>query len=60
MPRNVAIMSGLIKEMIPEDEEEEADLPLPNVKKEILERVIEFLKHHENDPMPKIEKPLKS
>ena len=61
VPRNVAEMSVLVKEMLSDDDEEETpEIPLPNVQKEILEKVIEFCTHHVNDPMQDIEKPLKS
>ena len=46
-----------------EDAEEEGDsmeIPLPNVKSEVLEKVIEFCQHHLEEPMTEIEKPLKS
>jgi S-phase kinase-associated protein 1 len=33
---------------------------LPNVKAEVLKKVIEFCTHHHEDPMTEIEKPLKS
>merc|ERR1719198_1476352 len=53
--------------MIGEDEAEEGDeddaaqeVPLPNVKSAVLTKVIDFCKHHITDPMPEIEKPLKS
>jgi S-phase kinase-associated protein 1 len=36
------------------------DIPLPNVKSEVLVKVIEFCKHHLIEPMNEIEKPLKS
>lgn len=47
------------------DEEEDEDqasieLPLPNVKSEVLRKVIEFCEHHLKEPMSEIEKPLKS
>ena len=72
---NVAVMSELVKTMLsssaPDDDEdlgEEEDdagdasgeIPLPNVKSNILAKVIEFCKHHVDSPMSDIEKPLKS
>jgi len=60
--KKVAKMSELVKTMIPEDEEgeDQQEIPLPNVKSAILGKVIEFCKHHANEPMNEIEKPLKS
>jgi S-phase kinase-associated protein 1 len=59
---NVAKMSELVKTMIPEDDDESEaqEIPLPNVKSQILGKVIEFCKHYVSDPMNEIEKPLKS
>ena len=52
------------------DEEEEGadkkpsskttEIPLPNVKSEVLKKVIEFCEHHLAEPMTEVEKPLKS
>jgi S-phase kinase-associated protein 1 len=66
----VAMMSELVKMMIGgEDEEggstgssdeEDHEIPLPNVKTEVLAKVIEFCKHHAVEKMPDIDKPLKS
>ena len=36
------------------------EIPLPNVKSQVLQKVIEFCEHHLTDPMSEIEKPLKS
>ena len=41
-------------------EESIAEIPLPNVKSQVLHKVIEFCEHHLNEPMTEIEKPLKS
>ena len=60
-------MSELVKSMKDEDEEEDEDedakpteIPLPNVKSDVLKKVIEFCEHHLQEPMTEIEKPLKS
>lgn len=61
VPRNVAELSNLVKEMLADDDDDEVpEIPLPNVTKETLDKVIEFCKHHVNDPLPEIEKPLTS
>ena len=67
IPKKVAIMSELVKTMITtedEDENEEdnnQEIPLINMKSKVLGKVIEFCKYHtENGPMKDIEKPLKS
>lgn len=41
-------------------EKKTTEIPLPNVKSEVLKKVIEFCVHHLNEPMTEIEKPLKS
>jgi S-phase kinase-associated protein 1 len=49
--------------MTTEDAEEEGtniEIPLPNVKSQVLQKVIEFCEHHLQEPMTEIEKPLKS
>ena len=75
MSLSVAKMSELVKSMIDEDAEESDDdnddgdkkqgatiseIPLPNVKSQVLNKVIEFCEHHLQEPMTEIEKPLKS
>ena len=54
-----ANMSVLIKSMI-DDSGPDEDIPLPNVKKVILEKVIEFCKFLKENPFREIEKPLKT
>jgi S-phase kinase-associated protein 1 len=59
--KKVAKMSELVKTMIPDDDDEEQqEIPLPNVKSQILGKVMEFCKHYSEEPMNDIEKPLKS
>lgn len=43
-----------------EDNEDNLEIPLPNVKSQVLQKVIEFCEHHHKEPMTEIEKPLKS
>lgn len=57
--QDIAVMSVLVKSMI-DDSGADEDIPLPNVKKATLEKVIEFCKHHKEDPLQDIEKPLKT
>jgi len=57
--RKVAMMSELVKTMI-ENDKEERELPLPNVKGSTLAKVVEYLKYHAETPAKEIEKPLKS
>jgi S-phase kinase-associated protein 1 len=66
VPLSVANMSELVKSMMDEDAEDDDDanspteIPLPNVKAQVLRKVIEFCEHHLTEPMTEIEKPLKS
>ena len=43
-----------------QDEDEAQEIPLPNVKSQILAKVIDFLNHYKTEAMTDIEKPLKS
>jgi S-phase kinase-associated protein 1 len=68
----IACMSELVKTMIATDDDagddesggsseaEDHEIPLPNVKAEVLAKVIEFCTKHVDEPMQPIEKPLKS
>eukprot|EP00980_Cylindrotheca_fusiformis_P028530 scaffold22607_cov123-Cylindrotheca_fusiformis.AAC.27 len=63
VPRKVADMSELVKSMMDDaddDGDEAKEIPLPNVKAQVLRKVIEFCEHHLEEPMTEIEKPLKS
>jgi len=59
VPKKVAIMSELVKTMA-EGDKEEKEIPLPNVKSKVLQKVISYLKYHAENPPKEIEKPLKS
>ena len=56
---SVAEKSVLIKGLI-DDSGTEEQVPLPNVKRPILEKVIEFCKHIKDNAVPEIEKPLRN
>ena len=55
---DVARLSVVVKGILDEDTEEDEDreIPLPNVKSAVLARVIEFAKRHVAEPMSEIEK----
>jgi len=55
----VGCMSQLIKNMV-EDSGTDETIPLPNVKSNILKKVIEYCRHHKDNPPEEIVKPLKS
>ncbi len=57
--RKVALGSELIKTMT-ENDKDETNIPLPNVKGNILEKVIAYLEHHVHNPAKEIERPLRS
>jgi S-phase kinase-associated protein 1 len=57
--RKVAMMSELVKTMV-EGDQEETEIPLPNVKTEVLNKVVQYMKYHCDNPPKEIEKPLKS
>lgn len=70
MEKRVAFGSSLIKTMVDtggdddddegSSEDEEQKVPLPNVKKDILKKVITFLEYQVEKPLKDIDKPLKS
>ena len=58
--REAAKMSGLIKDMLEDqDSEEQTVIPLPNVNGRTLKYVIQYIEHHWNNKAEPIEKPLK-
>ena len=69
-PRKVALMSGLVKETLGDDEDDDdnddgdspsmPDIPLPNVSADVLGKVIEYCRHYQDDEMRPIQTPLNS
>lgn len=53
----VAAMSNVINNMLgEEDQDEEKRVPLPNVNKEYLAKVLEFCNHYQENPMTELVK----
>ncbi|KAI8869169.1 putative negative regulator sulfur controller-3 [Ramicandelaber brevisporus] len=50
--RQAALMSVLIKNLLEDMGDTDAPIPLPNVTKPILEKVIEYIVFHRDDPPP--------
>lgn len=59
VPTKIAKMSKLVETMM-EGDSDEQKIPLPNVKSNVLQKVIKFLTYHNINPCQEIEKPLKS
>jgi S-phase kinase-associated protein 1 len=59
VPKKVATMSELVKTMA-EGDKDEKEIPLPNVKTPVLNKVVAYMKYHVDNPAKEIEKPLKS
>jgi len=59
VPRRVAQMSELVK-VLTEDAGTDEEVPLMDVKTPVLAKVLEFCKHHVENKLPEIEKPLRS
>jgi len=57
--KKTALMSELVKTMA-EGDKEENEIPLPNVKSAVLQKVMQYLTYHTSNPPKEIEKPLKS
>eukprot|EP00916_Digyalum_oweni_P016428 GHVL01026946.1.p1 GENE.GHVL01026946.1~~GHVL01026946.1.p1 ORF type:complete len:161 (+),score=36.58 GHVL01026946.1:373-855(+) len=55
----VACMSTLISNMV-DDSGADEEIPLPNVKTHILEKVIQYCNYHKDSPPAEIPKPLKT
>ena len=62
VPRAALAVSGLITDMLLDDEDarEMAEIPLPNVGKEALAKVLEWCMRELESPMQVIEKPVRS
>jgi len=62
VPRNVAMMSKLLRDTFSDDEEEEEmetkEIPLPNVSAAALKKVIEYCTHFQEENMTPIKTPL--
>ncbi|TYZ56870.1 hypothetical protein PybrP1_005184, partial [[Pythium] brassicae (nom. inval.)] len=59
----VASLSKLVATLVTDEAGEDGEpqeVPLPNVKSHVLEKVVAFCQHHHAHPMPELEKPLKS
>lgn len=59
VPRKMAVLSELVKTMA-EGDSEEKEIPLPNVKTDVLTKIVDYMKYHADSPAKEIEKPLKS
>jgi len=62
VPEAVAKISELVKNMLEDDCDDDnmTEIPLPNVKTTVLQKVIEFSAHHLTESMNEIRKPLRS
>jgi S-phase kinase-associated protein 1 len=59
VPLEVAKMSKLVETMLTsegEEKDEEKEIPLPNVKANILAMVVQYCQHHVAEPMTPFEK----
>lgn len=57
--RDVLKQSALIWQMMM-DENDDVDIPLPNINRRIFSRIMDFLVDNVNNPMPKLNRPIKS
>jgi S-phase kinase-associated protein 1 len=56
---NVIKMSGLVEDMLEEEDEGIPTIPIPNVDSKTLQKVIEYCQYHHNNRADEIERPLK-
>ena len=57
--KELIMKAGLVKNLI-QDYPEDTEIPIKDVKGEILEKILEFLVHYEKEEPQEIAKPLKS
>lgn len=60
MDANVAKLSKVVEATVDEDDGEDHEIPLPNVKSAVLAKVIEYCEHYPTEEMTPITTPLKS
>ena len=58
VPRHIAEMSTLVKDMLEEDQSEAPEIPLLNVDDITMKQVLEYCNHHHDNPAESIKKPL--
>ena len=56
----LARQSGLIRSTWDDQDDKSEPITLPNVSRKILDKCMEFIQHFDEDPLPEIEKPLKT
>jgi S-phase kinase-associated protein 1 len=58
--RKAACMSELLKSMLADDDDpkEVPEIPLLDITKDVLDKVVEFLNRHKDDPLKEITKPI--
>ena len=59
LSREAAKMSGFINDMLDDQQEGEAVIPVPNVSGRTLKLVLQYVEYHHNNKADPIEKPLK-
>eukprot|EP00755_Sulcionema_specki_P013714 Sspe_Gene.54721::Locus_30168_Transcript_1_1_Confidence_1.000_Length_756::g.54721::m.54721/K03094/SKP1, CBF3D; S-phase kinase-associated protein 1 len=56
--RQICNMSGLLREILEEQEDDMVEVRVASVNSEVLEKIIEYLTEHLERPFPKIPKPM--
>jgi len=59
LDRKAAFISKLVKTSV-ETDSTASEVPIPSAKSNILEKIVEYMRHHNGDEPPIIEKPLRS